>query len=141
MAEDCIFCEIVEETVPSWTVYTDEHVRAFLDVNPLSRGHTVIIPTSHHETMADLPAAAGEALLTAFLRLVPAIEDAADADASTVGFNNGSAAGQKIPHVHGHVIPRHHDDGGGNLHTMMGQQVELPDDEFERVSEDIRAAL
>lgn len=141
MAEDCIFCEIVDGSIPSRTVYEDEQVQAFLDVNPLSRGHTVVIPTGHHETIADLPTAAGEALFTKLPRLVPAIEGAVDADGSTVGFNNGSAAGQEIPHVHGHIIPRFRDDSGGNLHTMMGQQVELSDDEFERIATNIQAAL
>lgn len=141
MAEDCIFCGIVDGSIPSRTVYADDQVQAFLDVNPLARGHTVVIPTGHYETLADLPTDVGEALFATLPGLVPAIERAVDADGSTVGFNNGSAAGQEIPHVHGHVIPRLRDDGGGNLHSMMGRQIELSDDEFDDIVDRIQAAL
>lgn len=141
MADDCVFCGIVDGSIPSRTVYADDRVQAFLDVNPLARGHTVVIPTGHYGTIAELPPEEGEALFAALPRLVPAIEDAVDADASTVGFNNGEAAGQKVPHLHGHVIPRNSGDGGGNLHTMMGKQLELSDDEFDDIQERIGAGL
>lgn len=141
MADDCVFCGIVDGSVPSRTVYADDQVQAFLDVNPLARGHTVVIPTGHYGTIAELPTEAGEALFGTLPKLVPAVEAAVDADASTVGFNNGEAAGQKVPHLHGHIIPRHAGDGGGNLHTMIGRQLDLSDDEFDDILERIQASL
>ena len=141
MADDCVFCGIIEGSIPGRPVYRDEAVHAFLDVNPLSRGHTLVVPTSHHETVADLPDTAGEALFTALFRLVPAVERAVEADGSTIGFNNGTAAGQEIPHVHGHVVPRFRADRGGSLHSMMGGPREMTDAELDATADRIRDHL
>jgi histidine triad (HIT) family protein len=140
MTEDCIFCSIVAGDVPSRTVYEDEDVLAFLDVTPLSPGHTLVIPTAHHETIADLPAALRSALGERLLALTPAVEAAVDADASTVAFNNGEAAGQEVPHVHGHVIPRFEGDGGTAVHGVAGSTPDLDDDELDEIATAIRDA-
>ena len=134
MSEDCIFCQIVAGDIPSRTVYEDDDVLAFLDANPLAPGHTVVIPKPHHETFAALPADAGRPVFEALHRLTPVVEDAVDADASNVAFNNGEAAGQEIPHVHGHIVPRFEGDGGGAVHTIMGELVDLDDDELDDIA-------
>ena len=65
---------------------------------------------------------------------------AVDADATTVAFNNGSAAGQEVPHVHGHVIPRFEGDGGAPIHAVAGDRPELGDDDLDRIADDVRNA-
>ncbi len=95
--DDCIFCQIVAGDIPSRTVYEDDDVLAFLDANPLAPGHTLVIPKAHHERLNDLPADVGSAVFAAVHELTPAVEDAVDASASTVAFNNGEAAGQEVP--------------------------------------------
>ena len=134
MSEDCIFCQIIAGDIPSRTVYEDDDVLAFLDANPLAPGHTLVIPKAHHETLADLPADAGRPVFETLHRLTPIVEDATDADASNVAFNNGAAAGQEVPHVHGHVIPRFDDDGGAPIHAVAGSRPDLDDDELDDIA-------
>jgi histidine triad (HIT) family protein len=125
--------------IPSRTVYEDDDVVAFLDANPLAPGHTLVIPRDHYETLSDLPDDDGAAVFDALHRLTPAVEDAVDADASNVAFNNGEAAGQEVPHVHGHVIPRFEDDGGNPIHAIVGSRPDLSDDELDDIADDISA--
>ncbi|WP_439027820.1 HIT family protein [Haloarchaeobius sp. DT45] len=139
--DDCIFCQIVAGDIPSRTVYEDEHAFAFLDVNPLAPGHTLVIPKAHHETLGDLPADEGAAVFSALHELVPVVEDAVDADGSTVAFNNGEAAGQEVPHVHAHIVPRFDDDGHGPIHALFDGPGELSDDELDDIEEKIGAAM
>lgn len=141
MPEGCIFCRIIEREAPARIVYEDEDTIAFLDVNPLSEGHTLVVPTDHHETLGDLPEAEAETLMNAIYRLTPQIEDAVDADATTVGFNNGVAAGQEIDHVHGHIVPRFEGDGGRPIHAVAGRNPNLSDSELDDIAEDISATL
>lgn len=141
MPEGCIFCRIVEGEAPARTVYEDERTMAFLDVNPLSKGHTLIITKDHHERFDDLPEEAGRALMSSIQRLTPAIEDAVGADGTNIGFNNGAAAGQEIEHIHGHVIPRFEGDGGRPIHAVAGQNPRLSDEELDDIASDIESTI
>ncbi|MBX0295989.1 HIT family protein [Haloarcula nitratireducens] len=134
---DCVFCQIVAGDIPSRTVYEDDDVLAFLDANPLSQGHTLVIPKAHHETLEDLPADVGSDVFAALHELTPAVEAAVDADGSTVAFNNGEEAGQEVPHVHGHIVPRFAEDGGRPIHSLFGSRPDLSEDELD----DIAAAI
>ncbi|GKZ14931.1 HIT family protein [Haladaptatus sp. T7] len=138
MPNDCIFCQIVAGDIPSKTVYEDESVLAFLDVNPLAPGHTLVISKDHHETLDDLPDDAAADLFSVLHGLTPAVETAVDADASNVAFNNGEAAGQEVPHVHGHIIPRFDGDGGHPIHAIAGDRPDLSDEELDAIADDIR---
>ncbi|SNZ14831.1 histidine triad (HIT) family protein [Natronoarchaeum philippinense] len=137
MSEDCIFCRIVDGDIPSRSVYEDETVMAFLDANPLAPGHTLVIPKAHHETLADLPEDTGARVFEVLHQLAPEIEAAVDADASNVAFNNGEAAGQEVPHVHGHVIPRFEGDGGAPVHAIAGDRPDLSDEELDEIADEI----
>ncbi|MFD1646704.1 HIT family protein [Haloarchaeobius litoreus] len=139
--EDCIFCQIVAGDIPSRTVYEDEHAFAFLDVNPLAPGHTLVIPKSHHETLGELPDEGSAALAAAVHEVAPAVEAAMDADATTVACNNGEAAGQEVPHVHYHVVPRYEGDGYGPIHALFDGPTDVSDDELDDIADDIGAAL
>jgi histidine triad (HIT) family protein len=135
--DDCIFCAIVDGDIPSRTVYEDDDVLAFLDANPLAPGHTLVIPKAHHERLNDLSADAGSAVFGALHELTPAVEAAVDAPASTVAFNNGEEAGQEVPHVHGHVIPRFEGDGGRPIHALVSDRPDLSDAELDDIAEAI----
>ena len=131
MTDDCIFCRIIDGDIPSRTVYEDEDVFAFLDVNPLATGHTLVIPKAHHERVDDLSTSASSNLFDAVHALTPAIETAVDADATTIGINNGPAAGQEVPHVHVHIVPRFEGDGGGPIHAIAPDRPDPSDDELD----------
>ncbi|MFC7249000.1 HIT family protein [Halomicroarcula sp. GCM10025324] len=132
--DDCIFCKIVDGDIPSRTVYEDDDVLAFLDANPLAPGHTLVIPKAHHERLNDLPADIGSNVFAALHDLTPAVEDAVDAPASTVAFNNGEAAGQEVPHVHGHIVPRFESDGGRPIHALVSDRPDLSDEELDDIA-------
>ncbi|RLM96488.1 HIT family protein [Haloarcula sp. Atlit-7R] len=139
MSEDCIFCQIVAGDIPGRTVYEDDTVLAFLDANPLSPGHTLVIPKAHHERLNDTPADVAGAVMSTLHELVPAVEAAVDAPASTVAFNNGEEAGQEVPHVHGHIVPRFEDDGGRPIHALVTDRPDLSEDELDTIESDIVA--
>ncbi len=137
----CIFCRIAAEEAPSRTVHRADDVVAFLDANPLAPGHTLVIPTAHHERLADLPAALARDLFGTVHALLDPVETAVDADAVTVAVNDGSAAGQEVPHVHCHLVPRFHDDGGGPIHAAMGGRPSLDEAELDAIAERIQSGV
>jgi len=102
----CIFCRIIEGSAQGYRVYEDALTLAFLDINPISDGHTLIVPKVHEERLENLPPEYTEALFRALLRLVGPIQTAMSVPATSIGVNNGREAGQLVPHVHIHVIPR-----------------------------------
>ncbi|MFC5133673.1 MULTISPECIES: HIT family protein [Haloferacaceae] len=137
MSDDCIFCSIVAGEIPARTVYETDEVLAFLDANPLARGHTLVIPKTHAGRVGDLDVDRTRALFDAVAELTPRVQEAVDADAANVGINDGEAAGQEVPHVHAHVIPRFEGDGGAPIHAVGGARPDLSDDELD----DIAAAI
>ena len=139
MSDDCIFCQIVEGEIPSYTVYEDETTFAFLDANPLAPGHALVIPKDHYERLGDVPADVAGDVFGTVARITPAVEAAVDAPASTVAINNGEEAGQEVPHAHWHIVPRFPDDGAAAVHAMF-DGVDLDEDEMQNVAEDIRDA-
>jgi len=137
--DDCIFCQIVDGDIPARVVYEDDDVLAFLDANPLAPGHTLVIPKDHYETLDDVPPEPGEMMFAAIHYLTPVVEEAVDADGSNIGFNNGEAAGQEVPHVHGHIVPRFEGDGGRPFHAVAGGRPDLTDEELDDIAADIEA--
>src|SRR3989338_3000338 len=117
--ENCIFCKIIKGEIPNYTVYDDDKTLAFLDIAPRSPGHTVVIPKSHVEKVADLSDEAAKALLPAVKKTAAKIEAALKPDGFNIGWNDGAAAGQVVPHLHIHILPRWTGDGGGNMHSIV----------------------
>ena len=132
-----IFSQIVDGEISARVVYEDETTFAFLDANPLAPGHTLVIPKEEYERLNDVPDDVAADLYATIHQLVPAVEAAVDADATTVAFNNGEAAGQEVPHVHCHIVPRWTDDGGGPIHAIAGTPPELDDDELDEIASEI----
>lgn len=102
----CIFCQIAEGKAPSYKVYEDQHTIAFLDIKPVADGHVLLITKYHQQFVEDLPGELHTALFDSLKRLVKPIQAAFNAPASNIAINNGPNAGQIIPHVHIHIIPR-----------------------------------
>ena len=109
---ETIFTKIIRGEIPCHPVYEDDHVLAFLDVNPLSRGHTLVIPKQPAETLDQVSDEAAAALGKALPRVARAVMAATGARAYNVLQNNGASAHQAVMHVHFHVIPKY-DDGQG----------------------------
>ena len=108
---DCIFCKIVAGQIPSIKVYEDGDVLAFMDIGPLVKGHVLVIPKAHHDPLADTPADVLAKVVAVVRRVVRAQRDGLGADGANVHQANGSVAGQVVPHLHFHVVPRFKHDG------------------------------
>jgi histidine triad (HIT) family protein len=139
MSEDCIFCQIIDGEIPSNTIAETDEAYAFLDVNPLARGHTLVIPKDHHERVGDMPADIAGGVFELVNEITPAVEDSVGAPASTVAFNNGEDAGQEVPHVHCHIVPRFAEDGGKPIHSLF-TGADLSDEEMGEIADAIRDA-
>jgi len=110
---DCIFCKIVNGDIPSHKVYEDEHIFAFLDIGPLSEGHTLIIPKKHATTLDQMSDDAAAACGLAAKKVGAAVAQTTGCAGWNVLQNNGEVAGQVVMHVHFHIIPRREGDGLG----------------------------
>lgn len=111
MPNDCTFCRIVGHDDPAFPVYEDATTMAFLDLNAVAIGHTLVIPRTHAPRLTDLDGPDTAALFTTVREVAGAIERALDPDGYNLLHATGSAAGQEIPHAHVHVVPRYESDG------------------------------
>lgn len=117
--DTCIFCKILKGDIPNYTVYEDNHVLAFLDINPHAKGHTVVIPKVHGDTIYDLNEELQKELFPVLSKVMHRIDEVLHPDGFNVGWNHGEAGGQVVPHLHIHVIPRWEGDGGGSIHSIV----------------------
>lgn len=108
---DCIFCKIIEGTIPSKTFHVDEHVIAFLDINPATRGHSLVVPKRHFRLMNDASDEEIAKIFVAVKHVARQLVESLNADGFNVLANQGREAGQVIDHFHVHVIPRYKADG------------------------------
>ncbi|MCD8018768.1 MAG: HIT family protein [Clostridiales bacterium] len=111
MKDDCLFCQIAKGKIPSTTVYEDRHFRVFLDVNPASKGHCLIVPKEHFDNVYDLDAETAGKLFSLATCIARAMCDALGCDGLNIVQNNGKIAGQTVFHFHLHLIPRYEGDG------------------------------
>lgn len=116
---DCLFCKIVVGAIPNYTVYQDDNVLAFLDIHPCAKGHTVVIPKKHYESLQDISESQMQKIQAGLHLAVRRIDMALQPDGMNIGINERSAAGQAVPHVHWHIIPRWEGDGGGSMHSII----------------------
>lgn len=125
---ECIFCKIISQSIPCAKVYEDKHILAFLDINPIKKGHTLVIPKGHYPTLLDIPNELGEHLIPSMKRVASAVMEATNASGFNCLQNNFSAAGQVVFHLHWHIIPRFsRDELPIWPHGEYSQQEELQD--------------
>jgi len=104
--DDCIFCKIVKGEIPSFKVYEDDRVYAFADINPISDGHTLIIPKSHAENLGDIAEDDLMAIHRVSQKMFHAMRSALGADGVALMQANGKSVNQVVMHYHLHLIPR-----------------------------------
>jgi len=112
---DCLFCKIINGDIPSTKVYEDEHVFAFMDIMPLSKGHTLLIPKQHCKDLFEMPEEVAGNLYKAAPKVANAIKKAFNPVGLNTVNNNGAAAGQTVFHFHLHLIPRYNETEGLNV--------------------------
>ena len=111
-SEPSIFTLIIQGEIPCHKVYEDEHVFAFLDINPCSVGHTLVVPKEQSATLDGLSDEASAAVGRVLPRISRAVLTASNARDFNILQNNGEAAFQSVFHVHFHIIPKHNDGSG-----------------------------
>ncbi|MEA2012856.1 MAG: HIT family protein [Verrucomicrobiota bacterium] len=111
LTDNCVFCKIVRGEIPSIKIYEDDLVLAFLDIAPINKGHILVIPKEHHNSITTVP----EKYLSRMMNISPKIAQATvrilDGDGFNLHLANGACAGQIVPHAHMHIIPRFPTDG------------------------------
>jgi len=107
---DCIFCKIVAGEIPSYKVYEDDDVLAFLDIAPVAKGHTLIIPKKHWQNMEDISDDGLVKLIKGVKRVGNLLKEKLGVSGYNINENNDPVAGQAVPHIHWHIIPREEGD-------------------------------
>ena len=133
---DCIFCNIALKKSEAVIIFENEKVVAFLDINPVNYGHTLVISKTHYDNFLTIPAKELEELTKITQHLAGAVKRSLDATGFNIISNNGSSAGQSVFHFHYHIIPRFDND----FH-MHPRTIEYNDSEIELYADKIKATI
>lgn len=132
---DCLFCKIIAGEIPSHKIYEDEHTFAFLDIGPVSEGHTLVVPKNHAVDLNDGSAEDAAHIMETVHKLAPVIMPALGASGYNLGMNHGVSAGQDVMHTHVHIMPRKDGEPRNFTKTHPSQ------DELKTTADKIRAAM
>jgi len=137
---ECIFCKIVNKRLPSSIVYEDENVVAFLDIKPVSEGHTLVVPKRHFVTLNDCEEEVAKHLVVVLKRLNISVSKAVHCDGVLNAVMNGEFAGQEVFHLHFHIIPRFKNDGFG-FRFPESYEIKKEREIFDEVASRIRKCV
>ena len=135
--DDCIFCRMVAGQIPVTKIYEDEIILAFLDINPVSDGHTLVVPREHFDRLHDCPAEVLAQVCSRLGRIAKAVTVGMNSEGYNILCNNGRAAGQLVDHLHFHIIARNKTDG---LFTAWPAH-EYPQGRIQVIASEIRRNL
>ena len=138
MSSNCIFCKIVAGEIPSAKVYEDAEVLAFMDIGPIIKGHTLVIPKQHFDPLTATPEPVLAKLMAVVKKIAAAQMNGLKADGVNVMQTNGAEAGQVVPHIHFHVIQRYTTDG--HRWNWAAKKYDDPA-EMQKLAAAIKAAL
>ena len=141
MSIECIFCKIINGHISARIITQNDKAIAFLDAFPLTLGHTLIIPKSHYYKIQDMDGKHLSAVFDLLWKLSAAIEKAVESNASTIAIHNGKDAGQEVPHVHIHIIPRTIDDGAGPVHSLFKNRKKISSKELDLTLNNIKKCI
>ena len=135
---DCIFCKIVKNESPASIIYKDDISLAFLDIYPITEGHTLLIPRKHFVTLDDCDEETAKHLMMVMKKLNGVICKAVKCEGVLNEIMNGEAAGQEIFHLHLHIVPRYKDDGFGWFYPKGYREEEKSREKLDEVAARIR---
>lgn len=110
MNSECIFCKIIAGEIPSSKIYEDDNVIAIMDIGPVIKGHALVIPKGHYDPITETPDHVLGNVIAIVRKIAQAQMKGLHADGINVSQANGKCAGQMIPHIHFHLIPRYNND-------------------------------
>ena len=126
---DCIFCKIISGEIPAKFLAQTENSVSFMDAFPLSKGHVLVIPKNHHEKIQDLSKEENSDLFLLVQEMISKVDEISGS--TLLAVHNGKEAGQEIPHVHVHLVPRSNSDSAGPIHSMFNSKIEMTESETE----------
>ncbi|GBE55354.1 MAG TPA: HIT family protein [Euryarchaeota archaeon] len=132
--QDCIFCRIVKGEIPCHMVYEDRYIIAFLDINPMTEGHTLVVSKEHIESFSDTSSYIATNIAESSVKIAGALKKALKPEGFNYFINEGKVAGQLVMHLHMHVVPRYGDD---DVKFEAGSKVELDEEEMKAIAERI----
>lgn len=132
----CLFCKIGKKEIAAEVVFENDVALAFLDILPKAPGHTMVIPKHHAQNISELPDELVGPFFQTIKTVVAHIDRALSPDGFTLGINHGKASGQEVQHLHIHIIPRWHGDGGGPIQRVVENQ---PKEDIKAIAERIRS--
>ena len=141
MLTRCIFCDIVSGKADGLIITENEHALAVLDAFPLVSGHTLILSKKHCEKVQDLNQNELVSLVNLLSKVTSAVENGAQAKSTLIAIHNGKEAGQEIPHLHIHVVPRKMGDGGGPIHSCFRSSSSSTDRNLNEIFQKIKDSL
>ena len=128
---DCIFCRIANGEIPTKIITETNHSIVFLDAFPLTKGHTLVIPKKHHEKIQNMSSEENTDLFSTVHSVISKVDKLTGATLMAV--HNGKEAGQEIPHVHVHLVPRSPNDTGGPIHCLFDSTLNVSDSEINEI--------
>lgn len=138
---NCVFCKIIAGKIPARVLMENEMAMALLDAFPLATGHTIVVPKPHYAKVQEMSEHDAMAVFEIMWKVASAVEVGSGVNASTIAIHNGSDAGQEIPHMHIHIVPRRKDDGAGAIHSMFKIKPKLSPQEMDSLRDRIASKL
>ncbi len=132
--EDCIFCKIVRGEIPCYKTYEDENVIAFLDIRPLSKGHTLVLPKKHFKDIYDISEEDLCNLMKVLKRISGNIKEVYKPEGIVISQNNGEKAGQSVFHIHFHIKPVYN---GTTVVSEVDHRKEYSKEEMEGIVKEL----
>lgn len=136
--DNCIFCKIVDGQIPSTKVYEDNDFLAFMDINPMAIGHTLVIPKNHFRNALDTTDEVASKMYIVVIKVANAVKKAFNASGINIIQNNEASSGQEVFHSHIHIIPRYDND---NLGLKVPPRLKQSIEEINTHAEKIRNAF
>jgi len=127
---DCIFCKIISREIPAKILNETSHSICFLDAFPLTKGHVLVIPKNHHKKIQDMCSSENSDLFSLVHVMMSKVDSITGS--TLIAIHNGETAGQEIPHVHVHLVPRSESDSAGPIHSMFNSSLNLSNSEIEK---------
>jgi histidine triad (HIT) family protein len=133
--EDCIFCKIIKGEIPSVKIFENENVFAFLDIEPLSKGHCLVIPKKHFKDIFDTDKIVLQEIVIAVKNIAETMKQNLGSDGVNIFNNSGKSAEQGVFHLHFHIVPRYKEDGLRTVECLSAKAKKSNLEELKEISE------
>ena len=134
--KNCIFCKIIKGEIPCEKIYENDKIFAFLDIAPVTKGHTLVIPKEHHKDLLDMPDELIAEVSKAAKKIAKVVIKAVNTKGFNIAQNNGKVSGQEVMHYHLHIVPRFDDDG-----LINWPHKKYEEGEADKLAKDIKSLL